>query len=40
MWSRDGVLTPAQSVLGAIQGLRVAQPDISTCEFDLLAATL
>ncbi|TVY88032.1 Potassium transporter [Lachnellula willkommii] len=26
----DGVLTPAQSVLGAIQGLRVAQPDIST----------
>ncbi|KAH6681627.1 putative potassium transporter 5 [Halenospora varia] len=26
----DGVLTPAQSVLGAIQGLRVAQPAIST----------
>jgi len=26
----DGVLTPAQSVLGAIQGLRVAAPDIST----------
>ncbi|EHK99256.1 putative Potassium transporter 5 [Glarea lozoyensis 74030] len=26
----DGVLTPAQSVLGAIQGLRVAQPDITT----------
>lgn len=26
----DGVLTPAQSVLGAIQGLRVAQPSIST----------
>lgn len=26
----DGVLTPAQSVLGAIQGLRVAQPNIST----------
>lgn len=29
--SSDGVLTPAQSVLGAIQGLRVAQPNISTC---------
>lgn len=26
----DGVLTPAQSVLGAIQGIRVAQPDVST----------
>jgi KUP system potassium uptake protein len=26
----DGVLTPAQSVLGAIQGLRVARDDIST----------
>ncbi|CAG8951915.1 hypothetical protein HYFRA_00005719 [Hymenoscyphus fraxineus] len=26
----DGVLTPAQSVLGAIQGLRVARSDIST----------
>ncbi|CAD6442667.1 46d617b6-b905-4ce3-b3ef-7f9893f81754 [Sclerotinia trifoliorum] len=26
----DGVLTPAQSVLGAIQGLEVAQPGIST----------
>ena len=26
----DGVLTPAQSVLGAIQGLKVAAPDIST----------
>jgi KUP system potassium uptake protein len=26
----DGVLTPAQSVLGAIQGLRVVRPDIST----------
>ncbi|PQE18635.1 potassium transporter protein [Rutstroemia sp. NJR-2017a BVV2] len=26
----DGVLTPAQSVLGAIQGLKVAQPNIST----------
>lgn len=26
----DGVLTPAQSVLGAVQGLRVANPDIST----------
>lgn len=25
----DGVLTPAQSVLGAIQGLEVVQPDIS-----------
>lgn len=27
---RDGVLTPAQSVLGAIQGIEVAKPDIST----------
>ncbi|KAL9089608.1 MAG: hypothetical protein Q9165_005640 [Trypethelium subeluteriae] len=26
----DGVLTPAQSVLGAIQGLEVVKPDIST----------
>lgn len=26
----DGILTPAQSVLGAIQGLRVIRPDIST----------
>ncbi|TGO17368.1 hypothetical protein BTUL_0018g00350 [Botrytis tulipae] len=26
----DGILTPAQSVLGAIQGIEVAQPDIST----------
>ncbi|KAF3916758.1 hypothetical protein ABW20_dc0107566 [Dactylellina cionopaga] len=26
----DGVLTPAQSVLGAIQGLRVVKPDLST----------
>jgi len=26
----DGVLTPAQSVLGAIQGIKVAAPDIST----------
>ncbi|KAI9829737.1 MAG: hypothetical protein M1826_005480 [Phylliscum demangeonii] len=26
----DGVLTPAQSVLGAIQGLNVVKPDIST----------
>ncbi|KAH9206123.1 potassium transporter-domain-containing protein [Leptodontidium sp. 2 PMI_412] len=26
----DGVLTPAQSVLGAVQGLRVADPDITT----------
>ncbi|KAK6516106.1 hypothetical protein TWF506_006016 [Arthrobotrys conoides] len=26
----DGVLTPAQSVLGAIQGIRVVQPDLST----------
>lgn len=26
----DGVLTPAQSVLGAIQGLEVASPDISS----------
>ncbi|ELR06180.1 hypothetical protein VC83_00733 [Pseudogymnoascus destructans] len=26
----DGVLTPAQSILGAIQGLRVAQPNISS----------
>ncbi|RAL59762.1 hypothetical protein DID88_000391 [Monilinia fructigena] len=26
----DGVLTPAQSVLGAIQGIEVAKPDIST----------
>ncbi|KAF7879587.1 hypothetical protein EAF04_000782 [Stromatinia cepivora] len=26
----DGVLTPAQSVLGAIQGIEVAQPGIST----------
>ena len=25
----DGVLTPAQSVLGAIQGLKVAKPDLS-----------
>lgn len=28
--TRDGILTPAQSVLGAIQGIEVAQPDIST----------
>ncbi|KAK3309809.1 potassium transporter-domain-containing protein [Chaetomium strumarium] len=26
----DGVLTPAQSVLGAVQGLKVVRPDIST----------
>lgn len=26
----DGILTPAQSVLGAIQGLSVVKPDIST----------
>lgn len=26
----DGVLTPAQSVLGAVQGLEVVQPDISS----------
>ncbi|TGZ81375.1 potassium uptake protein [Ascodesmis nigricans] len=26
----DGVLTPAQSVLGAIQGIKVVEPDIST----------
>lgn len=26
----DGILTPAQSVLGAIQGLKVAIPDIAT----------
>lgn len=26
----DGVLTPAQSVLGAIQGIRVVRPDLST----------
>jgi len=26
----DGVLTPAQSVLGAIQGIEVAKPDISS----------
>lgn len=26
----DGVLTPAQSVLGAVQGLEVVKPDIST----------
>jgi KUP system potassium uptake protein len=26
----DGVLTPAQSVLGAIQGIRVANPDLGT----------
>ncbi|KAI9653066.1 MAG: hypothetical protein M1821_007717 [Bathelium mastoideum] len=26
----DGILTPAQSVLGAIQGLEVVKPDIST----------
>jgi KUP system potassium uptake protein len=26
----DGVLTPAQSVLGAIQGIRVADPDLGT----------
>lgn len=25
----DGVLTPAQSVLGAVQGLEVVKPDIS-----------
>ena len=25
----DGVLTPAQSVLGAVQGLSVVKPDIS-----------
>ena len=26
----DGILTPAQSVLGAIQGLKVVDPNIST----------
>lgn len=26
----DGILTPAQSVLGAIQGLEVVKPDIAT----------
>lgn len=26
----DGVLTPAQSVLGAIQGIKVANPDLQT----------
>ena len=26
----DGVLTPAQSVLGAIQGLQVVKPDVSS----------
>lgn len=26
----DGVLTPAQSVLGAIQGIKVANPDLTT----------
>ncbi|KAK0748412.1 potassium transporter-domain-containing protein [Apiosordaria backusii] len=26
----DGVLTPAQSVLGAVQGLKVVKPDLST----------
>jgi len=26
----DGILTPAQSVLGAIQGLEVVKPDISS----------
>lgn len=26
----DGVLTPAQSVLGAVQGIRVANPDLGT----------
>ena len=26
----DGVLTPAQSVLGAVQGIRVAKPDLET----------
>jgi KUP system potassium uptake protein len=26
----DGILTPAQSVLGAIQGLRVVKPELST----------
>ena len=26
----DGILTPAQSVLGAIQGIRVANPDLGT----------
>lgn len=26
----DGILTPAQSVLGAIQGLKVVKPDINT----------
>ncbi|TVY78242.1 Potassium transporter [Lachnellula suecica] len=36
----DGVLTPAQSVLGAIQGLRVAQPDISTYQVQQTAANL
>ncbi len=25
----DGVLTPAQSVLGAVQGLNVVKPDIT-----------
>jgi KUP system potassium uptake protein len=29
----DGVLTPAQSVLGAIQGIKVADPNISTGKF-------
>ncbi|KAF3162582.1 hypothetical protein TWF788_001952 [Orbilia oligospora] len=32
----DGVLTPAQSVLGAIQGIRVVQPDLSTGAINLV----
>ncbi|KAI9739387.1 MAG: hypothetical protein M1818_005075 [Claussenomyces sp. TS43310] len=36
----DGVLTPAQSVLGAIQGIRVAQPDLSTATIIGVSCTI
>lgn len=36
----DGVLTPAQSVLGAIQGLRVVNPDITTATIVGVSCTI
>lgn len=36
----DGILTPAQSVLGAIQGLRVVNPDISTATIVGVSCTI
>lgn len=36
----DGVLTPAQSVLGAIQGIRVANPDLGTSAIVGISCTI